>query len=103
MKPLYEYIIARPMTDTVTTKKGLLYVPETAKDDKLARGIVVAVGDGPMTEYGQVPLTVRVGDVVLYWKHAAQEIEYEGEKCMIMRECPDVVAYLTKQGEKYDK
>lgn len=101
MKPLYEYVIIKPLIAAEVTKKhGLLYVPETAKDDKVQKGLVVAVGDGAVTVEGhQIPPTVAVGDLVLYWKHTAQDLEFEGEACVILRESPDILAYMRK-GEK---
>jgi chaperonin GroES len=100
MKPLYEYVIIKPIVADITKKSGMLYVPETAKDDKVQKGLVVAVGDGMMTVEGnQIPPTVAVGDLVLYWKHTAQDLEFEGEACVILRESPDILAYLRK-GEK---
>lgn len=58
-----------------------IIIPDTAKE-KPQRGVVVAVGNGKKDE----PLTVKVGDTVLYGKYAGTEITVEGKEYLIMRE-----------------
>ncbi len=65
-----------------------IYIPDTAQE-KPQRGTIVAVGDGKKDE----PLTVKVGDQILYGKYAGTEITYEGKEYLIMRES-DVYAIL---------
>jgi len=65
-----------------------LYIPDTAKE-KPSQGIVVAVGTGKVDE----PLTVKVGDKVLYGKYAGTEITVEGKEYLIMREA-DIYAVI---------
>ncbi|MDF2518219.1 MAG: co-chaperone GroES, partial [Sphingobacterium sp.] len=65
-----------------------LYIPDTAKE-KPSQGTVVAVGTGKVDE----PLTVKVGDKVLYGKYAGTEITYEGKEYLIMRES-DIYAVI---------
>jgi chaperonin GroES len=65
-----------------------IYIPDTAKE-KPSQGTIVAVGTGKPDE----PLTVKVGDNVLYGKYAGTEITYEGKEYLIMRES-DIYAVL---------
>ena len=65
-----------------------IFIPDTAKE-KPQRGTVVAVGDGKKEE----PITVKVGDEVLYGKYAGTEITYEGKEYLIMRES-DIYAII---------
>ena len=67
---------------------GGIIIPDTAKE-KPQRGEVVAVGNGKKDE----PMTVKVGDVVLYGKYAGTELELDGEKFLIMRQS-DVLAIV---------
>jgi len=60
---------------------GGIIIPDTAKE-KPQRGVVVAVGTGKKDE----PMTVKVGDNVLYGKYAGTEIQIEGQDLLIMRE-----------------
>jgi len=63
------------------TLNKYLYLPETAKE-KPQKGQVIAVGPGKDDK----KMTVKVGDTVLYGKYAGQEISYQGEDFLIMRE-----------------
>ena len=53
------------------------------------RGTVVAAGPGKKDE----PVTVKVGDTVLYGKYAGTEISIEGSDYLIMRES-DILAIV---------
>jgi chaperonin GroES len=67
---------------------GGIIIPDTAKE-KPQKGTVVAVGPGKKDE----PMTVKVGDSVLYGKYAGTEITIDGENYLIMRES-DIVAVI---------
>ncbi|MEI7663755.1 MAG: co-chaperone GroES, partial [Bacteroidota bacterium] len=67
---------------------GGIIIPDTAKE-KPQKGTVVAVGPGKKDE----PMTVKVGDSVLYGKYAGTEITVDGESYLIMRES-DIVAVI---------
>jgi len=74
------------------TKSGL-YVPDTAKE-KPQEGEVLAVGPGPMNDQGErLPMTVAVGDRVIFSKYAGTEIKLDGEEYLIMAE-RDILAKL---------
>ncbi|HEY0898781.1 MAG TPA: co-chaperone GroES [Sphingobacteriaceae bacterium] len=87
IKPIADRVVVEAAPAEEKTASGL-YIPDTAKE-KPQRGTVVAVGDGKKDE----PLTVRVGDQVLYGKYAGTEITYEGKEYLIMRES-DIYAVL---------
>ena len=69
------------------TASGLV-IPDTAKE-KPQRGTVVAAGPGKKDE----PVTVKVGETVLYGKYAGTEIQIEGQDLLIMRES-DILAIV---------
>jgi chaperonin GroES len=74
------------------TKSGL-YVPDTAKE-KPQEGEVLAVGPGAMNDQGErLPMTVAVGDRVIFSKYAGTEIKLDGEEYLIMAE-RDILAKL---------
>ena len=87
IKPIADRVVIQPAPAEEKTASGL-YIPDTAKE-KPQRGTVVAVGDGKKDE----PITVKVGDEVLYGKYAGTEITYEGSEDLIMRES-DIYAIL---------
>ena len=87
IKPLADRVLVEPAAAEERTASGL-YIPDTAKE-KPQRGKVVAVGNGKKDE----PMTVKVGDAVLYGKYSGTEINVEGKDYLIMREA-DIFAVL---------
>lgn len=87
IKPLSDRVLIKP-TEAEDKTVGGIIIPDTAKE-KPQRGKVVAVGDGKKDE----PITVKVGDNVLYGKYAGTEITVAGVDYLIMRES-DVVAII---------
>ncbi len=87
IKPLADRVIIEPAAAEEKTAGGII-IPDTAKE-KPQKGTIVAVGPGKKDE----PMTVKVGDNVLYGKYAGTEITYEGKNYLIMRES-DVVAIV---------
>jgi len=80
LKPINDRVVVKPAPADEKTKGGII-IPDTAKE-KPQRGKVIAVGPGKE----EVKMTVKKGDVVLYGKYAGQELNYEGEDLLIMRE-----------------
>ena len=80
IKPLADRVVVKPAEAETTTKSGLI-IPDTAKE-KPQRGTILAVGTGKKDE----PMTVKVGDTVLYGKYAGTEIAVDGTDYLIMRE-----------------
>jgi chaperonin GroES len=80
VKPLHDRVIVKAAAAEEKTAGGII-IPDTAKE-KPQRCVVVAVGTGKKDE----PMTVKVGDNVLYGKYAGTEIQIEGQDLLIMRE-----------------
>ena len=78
--PLHDRVIVKAAAAEEKTAGGII-IPDTAKE-KPQRGVVVAVGTGKKDE----PMTVKVGDNVLYGKYAGTEIQIECQDLLIMRE-----------------
>lgn len=87
IKPLADRVLVEPAAAEEKTSFGII-IPDTAKE-KPQRGIVVAVGAGKKDE----PITVKVGDSVLYGKYSGTELSYDGKDYLIMRES-DIFAIL---------
>jgi chaperonin GroES len=80
VKPLADRVIVEAAAAEEKTASGII-IPDTAKE-KPQKGKVIAVGNGKKDE----PLTVKVGDTVLYGKYAGTEINVDGKEFLIMRE-----------------
>ena len=87
MKPINDRVVVKPAPADEKTKGGII-IPDTAKE-KPQRGEVVAVGPGKEGN----EMNVSKGDIVLYGKYAGQEISWEGEDYLIMRE-DDILVIL---------
>jgi chaperonin GroES len=87
VRPLADRVIVEPAAAETKTASGII-IPDTAQE-KPQRGTIVAVGNGKPDE----PLTVKVGDSVLYGKYAGTEFKYEGKDYLIMRES-DIFAII---------
>ena len=80
IKPLADRVLIEPAAAETKTSSGL-YIPDTAKE-KPQKGTVVAVGSGTKDN----PITVAVGNQVLYGKYAGTELQHEGKDFLIMKE-----------------
>jgi len=87
IKPLADRVLLEPAPAEEKTAGGII-IPDTAKE-KPQKGTVVAVGPGKKDE----PMTVKVGDIVLYGKYSGTEITVDGGNYLIMRES-DIVAII---------
>lgn len=87
LKPIGDRIVVEAAPAEEKTASGI-YIPDTAKE-KPQQGTVVAVGAGKKDE----PMTVKVGDAVLYGKFAGTEVSHEGKEYLIMRES-DIYAVI---------
>ena len=79
-KPLADRVLIEPVAAEQKTASGII-IPDSAKEKPL-RGKIVAVGQGKIDE----PMTVKVGDEVLYCPYSGTEIKLEGTTYLIMRE-----------------
>lgn len=80
IKPLADRVVVQVAAAETKTASGII-IPDTAKE-KPQQGVVVAVGGGKKDE----PMTVKVGDRVLYGKYSGTEINHDGKDYLIMRE-----------------
>lgn len=85
----------RPLRDRVVIKRedeervsaGGIVIPDTANNEKPTRGKVCFVGSGAVLKDGSVqPMTVKVGDVVLFGKYSGTEVKIDDQEYVIMKE-----------------
>jgi chaperonin GroES len=87
IQPLGERVVVEPALAEDKTAGGII-IPDTVKE-KPQRGTVVAVP----AENKENPITVKVGDKVLYGKYAGTEISIDGNDYLIMSES-DILAII---------
>ena len=88
IKPLADRVLILPAPAEEVTATGII-IPDSAKEKPL-KGRVIAAGNGTKDE----EMLLKEGDTVIFGKYAGTEIEFEGEKYLIMRQndVPSVVA-----------
>ncbi len=79
IKPLGDRVVIEQAQAEEKTATGII-IPDTAKE-KPQKGTVVAVAESKDN-----PLTVKVGDMVLYGKYAGTELSVDGKDFLIMKE-----------------
>jgi chaperonin GroES len=84
-KPLNDKVVIELLEEDEKTEAGII-LPDTAKK-RPQEGTVIAVGSGRLLNSGnRAPMTVQVGQRVVFSKYAGSEFEYEGKKYLILDE-----------------
>ncbi|OGY58729.1 MAG: co-chaperone GroES [Candidatus Colwellbacteria bacterium RIFCSPHIGHO2_02_FULL_45_17] len=93
IKPLSDHVFIEPVDDETKTESGIV-IPDTADKEKPMKGKVVAVGEGRRDEDGKlIPMSVKIGDIVLFKKYGPDEIEVDGKKYLVGEET-DILAII---------
>tara|TARA_B100001113_G_scaffold340380_1_gene324509 strand:+ start:576 stop:854 length:279 start_codon:yes stop_codon:yes gene_type:complete len=87
IKPLADRVLVEPAAAETKTSSGII-IPDSAKE-KPQKGTIVAVGSGTKDN----PITVSVGNSVLYGKYAGTELNHDGKDYLIMKES-DILAIV---------
>ena len=93
-KPLRDRVLVK-YTEEAEKTAGGLYIPDTAKE-KPQKGEIVAVGPGRVTDDGKLqPMTVKVGDTVLFDKYSGSKVTMDDVEYLIVRE-EDILGIIEK-------
>lgn len=85
IQPLHDRVVIRRKEEETTTASGIV-LPGSAAE-KPNQGEVVAVGQGRLLNNGDIhPMTVKVGDKVLFGQYASNVVKLDGEELLIMSE-----------------
>ena len=87
IKPLADRVLVEPLEAETKTASGII-IPDTAKE-KPQKGNIVSVGPGTKDN----PVTLKVGDDVLYGKYSGTELQHDGGDYLIMKE-NDILAKI---------
>ena len=93
-KPLSDHLFIEAAEEEKVTKSGIV-LPDSAEKERPMQGKVVAVGPGKMNEDGdaRIPMSVKVGDLVLFKKYGPDEVELDGKKYLVANE-DDILAII---------
>lgn len=83
--PLNDRVVVKPRSREDVSAGGII-IPDTASREKPEQGTVVAVGKGKYENGAHVPMTLKVGDSVLFSKYGYDEVKIEGTEYLILPE-----------------
>ena len=84
--PMYDNIIIKPTKAEDQTKSGI-YIPDPDHFSECSSGIVLEIGCGRIAGDKIIPLTVKVGDSIIYRKSTEVMLTTSGgEKVMLISE-----------------
>lgn len=95
LNPLGSKVVLQPLEKEKVTQSGIV-IPDTADQARPMQGTVVAVGPGALTDDGTLlPMSVKVGDRVLFKKYGPDEVEIDSVKYLVADES-DILAKVTQ-------
>lgn len=87
IKPLGDRVLVKPEEENDTKLPSGIYIPDTARKEKPERGVVVAVGPGKRGDDNEViPVSVKVGDTVMFSKYGFDEVKIDDVEYYIVNE-----------------
>lgn len=87
IRPLGDRILLKPISaeEQNTTASGII-IPDTVSKEKPEQGRVVAVGEGRWEEGRRIPISLKVGDKVVFSRYGYDEVKLDGEEYYILKE-----------------
>lgn len=86
IQPISDRIFLEAIEEPRVTKSGIV-LADTSEKERPVKGRIVAAGPGKRTEKGDmIPLSVKVGDIVLFKKYGPDEVEVDGKKYLVTEE-----------------
>ena len=83
IRPLGDKVVVKVTTSEERTAGGIV-LPDAARE-KPQQGSVIAVGPGRLLESGErAPMSVSVGDTVIFSKYGGNEIKLDGQEFLIL-------------------
>ncbi|MFH0804286.1 MAG: co-chaperone GroES [Candidatus Zambryskibacteria bacterium] len=85
--PLGDRILLKPASqeDMNTTASGII-IPDTVSKEKPEQGTVIAVGEGRWEGGKKIPVSVKVGDKVVFSRYGYEEVKYDDIEYYILKE-----------------
>ena len=92
-RPLSNHVFIAPEEEEQKTKSGIV-LPDTADKGRPIKGKVVAAGPGKLNDKGErIPMSVKIGDKVLFKKYGPDEVEFDGKDYLVGDE-DDILAII---------
>lgn len=91
LKPLNDNIVLKKEKFDNKTVSGIVLTGEAKEMPSIA--MIVAVGDGRIEDGKRIPVTVNVGQKVVFKKYSTTEFKYDDEEYLIISE-EDILAII---------
>ncbi len=87
IQPLHDRVVIKPLSpeEMGTTSAFGIIIPDTSKE-KPEQGTVVAVGPGKYEEGMRIPVSVSIGDRVMFSKYGYDEVKINGVEYYVVSE-----------------
>jgi chaperonin GroES len=87
IEPLADRVVVKPLEakDETVSASGII-ISTAGTKEKPSKGKVVAVGPGRTEEGKLIPVSVKVGQTILFSKYAYEEVKVENEDYFILPE-----------------
>jgi len=93
LKPLNDHVVVKPLAKEEKTLSGII-LPDTANKEKPEQGEIIAIGPGKLLKNGtRAPMSVKIGDKIVFTKYAPNEITLHNEKFLVLSE-NDILAII---------
>ena len=87
-------LIRRDDPESVT--KGGIVLPDTAKEKRVRRGVILALGEGKKRDDGtREPFSVTVGQKVVFTTYAGSDFNHDGKDLLMINE-DDILGYIVE-------
>ncbi|OHA97222.1 MAG: co-chaperone GroES [Candidatus Zambryskibacteria bacterium RIFCSPHIGHO2_12_FULL_38_34] len=87
MIPLGDRILLKPLSqDEMNTTASGIIIPDTISKEKPEQGMVIAVGEGRWEDGKRVPMSIKIGDKVVFSRYGYEEVKLDGEEYYILKE-----------------
>lgn len=96
IQPLGDRVLVKPIdpADLNTTASGII-IPETVSKEKPEQGEVIAVGEGRWQDGKKIPVTVKVGDRIVFSRYGYEDVKIDGVEYYILKE-ESILAVINK-------
>lgn len=95
LKPTHDHIVVEPVNAQEAATASGIILPDTINKEKPEQGKVVAVGPGKFENGQLVPMSVKVGDVVVFKKYAPDEVKIADKEYLVITDS-DVLGIVTE-------
>ncbi|MFP4287239.1 MAG: co-chaperone GroES [Candidatus Izemoplasmataceae bacterium] len=91
LKPLHDHVVLEVKTQETKTQSGIILSSNDQEKPSIAS--VVAVGEGKLEDGKRLPMTVKIGDQVVYKRYATTEFKHDDKEYLIIKES-DILAIV---------